>query len=151
MSGVEWLGAVAVAGVGLCGLIIGASRLGSSREKDASATLRDVLAQEHLDILGRPIGEAKPKEALPPLQFAARQPPPDDIDELFTAAFTYLDRHGNRTHRVVTVCISDDEYFAGYCHLRSDYRTFAWEHVVGDVSLSSGEVLAAEDLRVQFA
>lgn len=74
----------------------------------------------------------------------------DNSERLFKAAFTYTDARDYRTERVVSVVICDEEFFAGYCHLRGDYRTFAWHHVDGEIILDSGCLTNADELKAQY-
>jgi predicted DNA-binding transcriptional regulator YafY len=112
-----------------------------------SKTLREQMAEKGLDALGRPangsvgidlsIGEAK---AL------------NESGCLCTVRFLYVDANGAYSERSVDVTDIDDFYFYGFCHLRHDFRQFAWDRVQEEmVMVSTGEVLSADMLRARLS
>lgn len=120
--------------------------------------MRDLLAQDGLDINGRPLG---PQDGLSTIarlhsqsskRCAAEPEAVAGSAPLFDMEFSHLGSDGQLTRRQVSVWVSDPEYFAGHCHLRHGYRLFAWDNVVGQVKLpDSDELLEIEEIRQRFA
>ncbi len=83
------------------------------------------------------------------------RPPPapeerDTSEDLFKATFHYVDARGYRTAPIVSVMICDDDFFAGYCHVRRDYRTFLWQNVDGSLTLETGERASPVQLKARY-
>lgn len=137
MINTEWLAACVATALALFSAVSITKRLRTSDLPEAS------VPADNLARLTRQPGGA----VLPPTLPAER----DTSEDLFTAAFIYIDARGYRTDRVVSVVICDDEFFAGYCHLRHDYRTFAWRHIDGTLILESGESVTPAQLQAQYS
>lgn len=127
-------------------------------QNDDAGIMRDLLAQDGLDIHGRPFGQS---EGLPEAATLRVQPIRPCVAQaqsvagpevLFSMAFNYRDNHGQLTQRLVSVWVSDAEYFAGHCHLRDAHRLFSWDSVEGQVRLAdTGELADVEEIRRRFA
>lgn len=125
---------------------------------DEARTMRDLLAQDGLDINGRPLGpQGFPLSAVagpevqPSKRCAAEPDATTDSPVLFDMEFSHRGADGQLTRELVSVWVSDPEYFAGHCHLRHDHRLFAWDDVVGQVKLpDSAELLEVEEIRQRF-
>ena len=131
----------------------------AQNRNDVSATMRDLLAQEGLDVNGHPLEQ--PDDRLPrvvtlgdlPSRRHRAEAPHDAVpDAPFDMEFNYRGSNGQLTRRRVSVWLSDAEYFAGHCHLRDGHRLFAWANVEGQVWLpDSGERVDVEAARGRFA
>ncbi|MHB0851430.1 hypothetical protein [Stutzerimonas nitrititolerans] len=125
---------------------------------DESRTMRDLLAQDGLDINGRPLGpQGSPLSAVagpevqPSKRCAAEPGATTDSPVLFDMEFSHRGAGGQLTRELVSVWVSDPEYFAGHCHLSHDHRLFAWDDIMGQVKLpDSGELLEVEEIRQRF-
>src|SRR5690606_35181177 len=115
---------------------------------DEARTMRDLLAQDGLDINGRTLGpQGAPLSAVagpevqPSKRCAAEPGATADSPVSFDMEFSHRGADGQLTRELISVWVSDPEYFAGHCHLSHDHRLFAWDDVVGQVKLpDSGEL-----------
>ncbi|MDO6459378.1 hypothetical protein Q4485_01565 [Granulosicoccaceae sp. 1_MG-2023] len=64
-----------------------------------------------------------------------------------TIEFSYLNKNGERSTRMVDVQAFRHYNFSGYCRLRKKQRTFRYARIIGDiVDVNTGEVLTLKDL-----
>jgi predicted DNA-binding transcriptional regulator YafY len=135
MPSAEWLAAGLAIAIALLALILMALRTSIRKPSKRQRELLSRFSEKALPLTSAPLYTLDKT---------------DDNERLFKAAFTYIDARGYRTDRVVSVVICDEEFFAGYCHLRGDYRTFAWDCIDGEIMLDSGYLFSAEALKAQY-
>ncbi|MFV0453780.1 MAG: hypothetical protein ACK5NQ_02045 [Pseudomonas sp.] len=128
---------------------------GTRQPHDEARTMRDLLAQDGLDINGRPfepqdspLSVVVGPDIQPSKRCAAEYDETVDSQVLFEMEFSRRGTDGQLTQELVSVWVSDPEYFAGHCHLSHDHRLFAWDDVEGQVKLTdSGELLEVDEIR----
>lgn len=117
---------------------------------DDAVTLREILAAQRPDLQDPPAVHRSSESPRHRPSWHTRYQT-DIPDVLFTMEFSYLGRTGQYTRRAVGVQVCDPEFFAGHCHLRNEYRTFAWNNIQGFVRLlESKEIVEVGEARARF-